>query len=273
VDKQQNKRVLPNPQEPPYLQPSDVIKKSRFLWRYNNVSKKWRASIFTIALLLVGALSLVYSTRAVADLIFFPTPLRDFQTRIILVPGLTGANTTELLETRDVVAQRLDQLNMTGNYQLVAQNGHLNLTLPATEKTSYIIDLISHVGQIEFIDGGATSPPLGRWVQKDEYDVLFTVQDVEMVTPPNTQTGQIFYRLSLTPSGSQRMAEFVTNQNDHYVCTVIDQQVINCSSMYHLTGTTLDILPSLSSGNMISLNDLAIFIKSGPLPVPLIVER
>jgi hypothetical protein len=54
---------------------------------------------------------------------------------------------------------------------------------------------------------------------------------------------------------------------------VIDQQVINCSSMYHLTDNTLDILPSLGSGNAISLNDLAVFVESGPLPMPLIVER
>jgi len=132
---------------------------------------------------------------------------------------------------------------------------------------------VSHVGQIEFIDGGATSPPLGRWVRQDGYDVLFTAQDVEAMTPPNTETGQIFYRLSLTPAGSQQMAEFVANQNDHYVCMVDDRQVINCSSMYHLTNDSLDILPSLGSGNMISLNDLAVFVKSGPLPIPLTVER
>ncbi len=238
------------------------------------MGKKWRASIFTVALLLVGLSSLIYSTRALADLIFFPEPIEGFQTRVILNPNLpAGADMTELLEAREVVAQRLNQLNIPGSYQLVAQNGHLSLTLLATEQTPYVIDLVSHVGQIEFIDGGATSPPLGRWMRQDVYDVLFTAQDVEVVTPPNTETGQIFYRLRLAPSSSQRMAEFVANQSDHYVCMVVDRQVINCSSMYHLTDDSLDILPSLGSGNMISLNDLAVFVKSGPLPIPLTVER
>ena len=178
-----------------------------------------------------------------------------------------------MLETRKVVAQRLDQFNAAGSYQLVVQHGQLSLTLPATEQTPYIVDLVSRVGQIEFIDGGATSPPLGRWVRQNEYNVLFTTHDVEAVTPPNTETGQIFYRLKLTSAGSQKMGEFVTNQSDHYICIVIDQQVINCSSMYHLTDDTLDILPSLGSGNMINLNDLAVFVKSGPLPISLSVER
>ena len=193
------------------------------------MGKKWRASLFTIALLLVGLFSLVYSTRALADLIFFPEPVAGFQTQVILSPSLSSdIDTAKLLETREVVAQRLDQLNVPGPYQLLAQNGQLSLMLPATEQTPYVIDLISHVGQIEFIDGGATSPPLGRWVEQDVYNVLFTAQDIEIVTPPDTETGQIFYRLSLTPSGSQQVAEFVANQSDHYVCMVIDQQVINC---------------------------------------------
>ena len=267
MDKQQNTMALfkatSNPQEA-HPQQFGFFKKFPFLWRYNNVGKKWRASIFTVALLLVGLFSLIYSTRALADLIFFPEPIEGFQTRVTLSPNLSS----------DVdVARRLVQLDVPGPYQLLTQNGQLSLMLPATEQTPYVIDLISHVGQIEFIDGGASSPPLGRWVEQDAYDVLFTAQDVQAVTPPNTETGQIFYRLSLTPSSTQRMAEFVANQSDHYVCMVIDRQVINCSSMYHLTGDTLDILPSLGSGNMISLNDLAVFVESGPLPVPLKVER
>jgi hypothetical protein len=277
VDKQQNGTALSkatsNPQEP-HSQRSDFIEKFPLLWRYNNVGKKWRASIFTGALLLVGLLSLVYSTRALADLIFLPVPVEVYQTRVILSPDFSSdVDASELIEAREVVAQRLDQLNVPGPYQLVVHNDHLILTLSSTEQTPYIVDLVSHMGQIEFIDGGAASPPLGRWVQNDGYDVLFTAQDIEVVTPPDTETGQIFYRLSLTPSGSQRMAEFAAGQNDHYVCMVIDRQVINCSSMYHVTGNRLDILPSLGSGHMISLNDLAIFVESGPLPIPLKVER
>jgi len=277
VEKQHNcialSQATSSPQEA-HPQRSGFFEKFPYLWRYNNVGKKWRASIFSVALLLVGLLSLVYSTRALADLIFFPQPIEGFQTRVVLSPSLSSdVDTATLLETREVVAQRLDQLNVSGSYQLLTQNGHLSLTLPATEQTPYVIDLISHVGQIEFIDGGITSPPLGRWVEQDGYNVLFTAQDVELVTPPDTETGQIFYRLSLTPAGGQRMAEFLANQSDHYVCMVIDHQVINCSSMYHLTDDTLDILPSLGSGNTISLNDLAVFVESGPLPIPLKVER
>jgi preprotein translocase subunit SecD len=285
VDKQQSSVTVSDATFSPQksLQQQPVFSKTfLFLRRYTNMGKKWRASIFTVVLLLIGLLSLVYSTRALADLIFYPVAIEGFQTQVVLHPkpaaGVISA--ADLSEARAVVARRLDQLQMPGSYRLIAENGQLSLTLPATEQTPYVIDLVSHVGQIEFIDGGTNSPPLGRWVQThaqpavpDAYRVLFTAQDIEAVTPPDTEAGHIFYRLSLTASGQQRVADFVAGGQGNYVCMVIDQQVINCSSMYHLSENTLDILPSLGSGNMISLNDLAVFVESGPLPVPLAVER
>ena len=54
-----------------------------------------------------------------------------------------------------------------------------------------------------------------------------------------------------------------------FVCLAIDGEVINCSTMYHWSGTMIKILPDLGSGAGISLADLAIFLESGPLPTPL----
>ncbi len=39
--------------------------------------------------------------------------------------------------------------------------------------------------------------------------------------------------------------------------------------MYHLADNTLDILPKLESNAGLQLSDLALFLKSGPLPFPL----
>ena len=45
---------------------------------------------------------------------------------------------------------------------------------------------------------------------------------------------------------------------------VMDEQVINCSTLYHQNGANLEILPELSSGSAISMTDLALFLHSGP---------
>lgn len=245
------------------------------LRRYGNVGKRWRAALFTTALVVVGMFSLVYSSSALADLIFYPVPGSGLQTQLVLRPE----QPVNLADAGQVIARRLDQLNIPQSYQLVTHDSYIKVTLPDTERTPYIIDLITRVGEIEFIDGGAVSPPLGQTMETGSsavegvYPVLFAAQEVDDVVPPDTATGQIFYRLVLNSTGAERVTNFVENQPDHYVCMVVDQQVINCSSMYHWADQTLDILPSLGSGAVVSLSDLAVFIESGPLPASFNIER
>jgi preprotein translocase subunit SecD len=297
MGKLQNTSVAPNlaeselgPGVTPNLQgqqkhPPNIFRKLRFVRRLT-VNKTWRATIFTIALALIGISSLIYSSKALANIVFYPLSDDVLKTKVILKPDTTSSPDAailegDLLDARQVVARRLDQLNLSGPYYLVNQSGQLAVTLPESEKMPYIINIITHVGEIEFIDGGIESPPLGQQIKtgfqanpgQNIYPVLFTGQEVEEVVPPDSATGQIFYRLNLNPAAAHRFADFVETQPDHYVCMVIDKQVINCSIMYHWNHKRLDILPNLSSGAVISLADLAVFLDSGPLPVPLQVER
>jgi preprotein translocase subunit SecD len=101
---------------------------------------------------------------------------------------------------------------------------------------------------------------------------LFTGQEVEAAELPDSATGQIFYRLTLQPTAADRLNAFIETQQNGYLCMVMDGQVLNCSLMYHQSGNTVEILPGLSSGTILSLADLAIFIDSGPLPTPLKAE-
>ena len=250
------------------------------------MNKTWRATIFTIALALIGISSLIYSSKALANIVFYPLPEDALKTRVILKPNPSASLNAAILESglsdaRRVVDRRLDQLNLSGPYYLTSQPGQLAVTLPESERVSYVVNIITHVGEIEFIDGGAESPPLGRKIQtglqanpdQNIYPLLFASQEVEEVIPPDSTTGQIFYRLALNPAAAHRFSDFVETQPDHYVCMVMDKQVINCSIMYHWNQNMIDILPNLSSGAVISLADLAVFLDSGPLPVPLKAER
>jgi hypothetical protein len=46
---------------------------------------------------------------------------------------------------------------------------------------------------------------------------------------------------------------------------VMDEQVLNCSTMYHQNGSTLEILPELTSSTALNMTDLTVFLYSGPL--------
>ncbi|HEX9926694.1 MAG TPA: hypothetical protein VGD99_28870 [Anaerolineae bacterium] len=240
--------------------------------------------IFTTVLCLIGILSLAYSARALADLTtLYQNSAGPLGVELILSPDttLTSASVASeeiLLEAQQIVSQRMGNLRLAGSYSVAVEDERLVIRLPDNENMPYIASIISSVGEIEFINGGPTSPPIGRRVETaakanpelNVYQTLFTGQDVESALPPNSASGQIFYQLVLEPTTVKRFARFVETQPGYYMCMVMDQQVINCSKMYHWSAAdTVDILPGLSSGADISLADLSIFLDSGPLPMPL----
>ena len=242
--------------------------------------------VFFVALILFSILSVLYSTQAIADLrMLYQDPRDALGAEFILRPqavdaATARANQADLLAVQQAVERRLDNLYLAGTYKVVTQGDQLVVELPPTENMPYVASVISSVGEVEFIDGGLEAPPLGQVVQtaaqpnphQNVYQTLFTGQEVEAAELPDSATGQIFYRLTLQPTAADRLNAFIETQQNGYLCMVMDGQVLNCSLMYHQSGNTVEILPGLSSGTILSLADLAIFIDSGPLPIPLKAE-
>ncbi len=248
--------------------------------------QKRQLVIFLGAVLLFSLLSLAYSAQVLADLeALYRNPAEAWSTKLILKPQpITSSTATtthgELVQAQQVVSQRLDKLQLAGTHNVVVQGDQLLVQLPGSENMAYITSVISSMGQIEFIDGGLASPPLGQQVQtgtqtipeQNLYRTLFTGQEIESAMLPDPGTGQIFYRLTLKPATADRLSSFIQTESSRYICMVMDKQVLNCSLMYHWTGTSIEILPGLSSGTIFSLADLSVFLASGPLPMPLEVE-
>ncbi len=241
-----------------------------------------RQIILFMALALIGLLSFIYSSRALADLATFsPTSGRAIGAELVLNPTgkaslSSGDLDLKLVEAQAVVEQRLMQLNLRP-HQVLIDRGQLLVDMPEPENMSYVRRVIGHQGHIEFIDGGPVSPPLGQRLQTrsgdSAYPLLFKGQAVTDILLPDAGTGQIFYELTLDEAATARLTKFVETRPDHYICIVVDQEVIACSEMYHWAEGQLDILPNLSSGSVINLSDLALFLKSGPLPMALYVQQ
>jgi preprotein translocase subunit SecD len=237
--------------------------------------------LFIVVLLLTGVLSLISQTQAVAGLAARYQVTGDSpHTALVLAPVTAGpdANTNaRLLEAKRVIDYRLEKLGVSGADLVDLHEGKLEVTLPEGSNTPYVINVITSIGKIEFIDGGESDPPIGQRIltgpharpNRDIYRSLFTGLDVESVLPPDSATGQIFYSLALKPAAAHHFSSFVMETPRNYVCMVLDERVINCSRMYHFTGEGLEILPDLGSGTQVSLADLAVFLEGGPLPVAL----
>ncbi len=245
---------------------------------------KRQLAVFFLALLLFSLLSLAYSSQVIADLKqLYQDPKATLGAELILRLQIEHSSIfgrSDLVSVQEAVAQRLDHLYLAGTYTVNAQDDRLVVALSRSENLPYVASVVSSIGEIAFIDGGTESPPIGQAVQtsteaepqENAYRTLFTGQEIESAKLPDSRTGQIFYQLTLQPAAAERLTAFVATEPGGYICMVMDGQVLNCSVMYHQSGNTIEILPGLSSGTGISLADLAIFLESGPLPVPLEAE-
>jgi preprotein translocase subunit SecD len=227
-----------------------------------------------VILLLLGVVSLFYGSRALADLSAFDPAESILETKLILAPDtvIPTNQEVELIAARPVIAKRLDKLDIGGPYNVVIRNGQIEVTLPQGQNIPYIASVITSLGEIVFINAGKEAPPLGEQVflgvrsgDQPSYPILFTSREVKEIAPPDSTSGQIFYRLTLEPAAAKRLDNFVAANPGAYICMVLDEQVISCSAMYHQTGQDLEILPELSSGEVMNMNDLTVFLYSGPL--------
>lgn len=237
--------------------------------------------IFLLSLFAITIFTLGSHPRVLADWVLLsPTVVDQSSVKIRLTPDQSAALTDVTLEAwpvqvQEVIKLRLSELNLK-NYEVKVEAEGVEVIFPKYENIAYIINIIGRVGEVEFIDGGQTTPPLGEQVEigaellpgKNIYPLLFSGQEIIDVAPPDSNTGEIFYQLTLQPEAAERFAEFAETGKS-YICLAIDQEVVNCSVMYHRSGNVINILPNLGSGRNISLADLAIFLESGPLPAPL----
>ncbi|MDX1523101.1 MAG: hypothetical protein R3264_15855 [Anaerolineae bacterium] len=231
-----------------------------------------------LAIILIGLVSLMFSSRALAKLTtLYPAAGETPGIELVLSPEVTTSDLSlelTLAAAEKVVAHRLAQLEIPAAYQIHQSDGQLVVTLPGGVNTPYINNVIAHVGEIQFIDGGVDAPPIGEQIQtgpvtdpaENMYELLFTGENVSEVVLPDVGTGQIFYEMSLDDSASENFEDFFATQPENYVCIVMDQEVISCSEMYYWADGVLEIIPSLSSGSVTNLAELAIFLNSGPLP-------
>lgn len=224
-------------------------------------------------LLLLGLVSLFYGSRALADLSTFDPAESVLETKLILAADtiIPTNQEVELIAARPVIAKRLDKLEIGGPYQVVIRNGQIEVMLPQGQNIPYIASVITSIGEIVFINAGKESPPVGEKVylgvgsgDQPGYPILFTSREVKEIAPPDSTYGQIFYRLTLEPAAANRLDNFTAGNPGTYICMVLDEQVISCSAMYHQTDQDLEILPELSNEAM-NMDDLAIFLHSGPL--------
>ena len=133
---------------------------------------KRQFSIFLLSLVLIAGFTLGYNPRVLADWVLLsPTVVDHTSVKIELTPA-QSANLSQLrleaapAEVQEVITQRLAQMQLKA-FEVKPLAEGVEVTLPNQENTAYIISVISRVGDVEFVDGGQSTPPLGQQITTD----------------------------------------------------------------------------------------------------------
>jgi hypothetical protein len=221
-----------------------------------------------LMLLLVGGMVLSYVPNSIAAT-SSTLAIDVFGAHLVLQPTTLEASPTELAQIQAILTTRLTQAKLNGAFEVKVVAQHIEVNLSEGQDAPIAAPLMSHVGQIQFIAGGIDTSPLDNKVSAN-YPTLFTSNQVTDFTLP--KSGDIFYRLGLNDVAATHMATFNATQPRHTICMVMDGELLNCSSMYYWSKNSLEIVPNLSGDSSVTMSNLALFIKSGALPLSLRLE-
>jgi hypothetical protein len=232
--------------------------------RIEEACMKRQFAIFVMTFLLIAVIAAFSLPRVLGDLV--PATPNPEAVIVLQAADRDGCAASDLLLARHVIDQRLAYLEMGGDYEIVVREPDkaLQLTLPAGEATPQLVNVVTQIGEVKFVDAGSRQPQPGHLDSVGDYQTIFSSGDISAVSVPEAGTGELFYQLTLQPEAAPKLDKFDTSTPGSFVCLAVDDVLASCSEMYHRNGNTLEILPSISGD--ITVDELALLLSSGPLP-------
>ncbi len=190
---------------------------------------------------------------------------------------------------RSVIENRTNALGVSENLVQVAGSRRIVGEFPgAEEKVEGIIDTIQQQGQLEFVDMGTTPLPAGTILVTDYglsdeaiaeynedpdvptmYHTVMTGSELDEVGVSQSQTGELQIAFTLTDDGSDIFAEYTSSHIGQYLAIVLDKEIISAPRIQTaITGGSGVITGQFDYE---SANNLAVQLRYGSLPVPLII--
>ncbi len=220
----------------------------------------------------------------VGALVFFfvARPYLAPKDTIILEPARSRISTVppaDLETTAQILKQRWAALGYRNTTFSVSTNDQIVGKIPANLPETDLINRTKAVGLVEFVDFGATPNREGTKVNTDfdyayfppvegkKWHTIMTNHELQTVTVEKDQVGNYVIGFSLTSNGRKILADFTTNHIGGYLGIVLDKVVISCP----LINSAITEGQAKIAGNFTyeSANDLAIYLRYQPLPIPL----
>lgn len=197
------------------------------------------------------------------------------------VPAGAEITAEQMDVARAIIENRTNALGVAENVVQVAGETRIVGEFPGLEDAETVLSIIQQTGQLEFVEFGNNYIPDGTIIQtytgdtppegmESAYRTIMTGAELEAVgIDSHPTTGKPVVAFRLTSKGAQIFSAYTTANSGKIVGIVLDKQVISAPVIDEPITSGSGII----KGNFTieSANALAIQLRYGSLPVPLVV--
>jgi hypothetical protein len=211
---------------------------------------------------------------------------RDYfgpKSSIVFEPDYSQISTMDssvLEKTAEILTTRTHNLGYTKISFIVTDNGQIISKVPSYIDTKSLVEKISPIGLLEFVDFGNTPLPVGTVISTDLEDkyiqqtsdakrwhTIMANEGIIEASIAKDQEGNFQIMFSLTEKGKIVFAEHTTANVGSYLGIVLDKSIISMPMISQ---------PIINGQGMISgaftqesAKNLAAILKTTPLPIPI----
>lgn len=189
---------------------------------------------------------------------------------------------------RDIVESRANGLLGVGEAMVQrAGDNRIVVELPGETDPEKALETLGEIGQLEFVDlGGIPASQIANLIgttiqtdyqateepSSDEGPVFHTVmtgESLDNVAVQRDELGRYLVAFSLDQEGAEIFSEYTANNVGGFLAIVLDKEIISAPQVQgHIPGGRGSISGNFTSE---SANSLAIQLRYGSLPIPLVV--
>jgi preprotein translocase subunit SecD len=197
------------------------------------------------------------------------------------LPADAEIDAADMEVARTIIENRTNALGVAENLIQKAGDRRIVGEFPGVQDTDAILSTIQQTGLLEFVDTGSTRMESGTVIQTDYspggdpitadgvtvFHTLMTGSDLKSAAVATDQLGKYIIQFELTPEGGIIFGDHTSANIGKILTIVLDKQVISSPSINGAITEGSGIIEGQFTYD--EVNDLAIKLRYGSLPIPL----
>ncbi len=189
---------------------------------------------------------------------------------------ITTITPTDLEETAEILSERAQALGYA-NISFIVANKKIITKIPYSIDIEILVERITPIGLLEFVDFGATPIAVGSMIDTDfrnpqksgeeEWHTVMTNEHFDEAGVTQDQLGGFQIPFSLTDDGTEILAQYTSENIGSYLGIVLDKVVISAPRIQEKITEGQGVISGAFTKE--SAEDLAATLKTKPLQIPI----